>query len=116
MTKEQKALPAIIRLRAERVLKRGLKAVYRVDENNANLLRAVGHDDSIAYVDLATNREVKHAELKVTLVDDSSQDDQSTADKKDNTKMISREKATGKKTASNKRKEAPVTKKKATKK
>lgn len=99
-----KALPAIIRMRAERILKAGAKTVYRLDVNDANLLKVVMLDDKVRYVNLREGREVKSTELKVTLVDD----DQQTAPPK--------EKKLRAKPASDKPKSKAVTKKKGAKK
>lgn len=111
---ETKALPAIVRMRAERILKKAAKAAYRVDVSDANLLKVVLLDDKVTYVNLKENREVKSTELKVIVVDDNQETAVTETPAKD--KMISRKKAAGDTSSSNKRKKGDTTRKTSTKK
>lgn len=110
---ETKAVPAIIRMRAERILKTAAKTAYRVDAGDANLLKVIMPDDKVRYVNLAQGREIKSTELKVTLVDDGEQAETQKETKE--VKAISRADVQGKE-RSNKPKSKTATKKTRTKK
>lgn len=76
-------------MRAERILKKPLKAVYRVDDSDANLLKAVFQDGKFTYVNLRENREVKSSELKIEVIDEPKQ----TEPKQESGALISHSKA-----------------------
>lgn len=117
MENQIKALPAIIRMRAERILKAGAKTAYRLDASDANLIKVVMLDDQVRYVNLREGREVKSTELKVIVVNDDQQTEPEKKERKPRTvKAITRDDVEGKKTASNKPKSRSVTKKKGAKK
>jgi hypothetical protein len=107
----QKALPAVIRMRAERILKKSAKAAYRVEDNKANLLKVILQDGSIHYVDLSENREVKEKEVMTAMTYDL---DVPSGKVTERDVMITRASVEGEKPAPKKKK--TVTKKKSTKK
>jgi hypothetical protein len=55
---DKRALPVILRHRAERILKKPLKVVYRANEDNPFLLEVIMLDGSSKYVDLKQGKEV----------------------------------------------------------
>lgn len=64
---EQKPLPALIRLRAERILEYPLVACYRLDPNDQNVVKCVKQDGGVKYVNLQTGKEVPASTLKILI-------------------------------------------------
>ncbi len=66
---EKKALPFILKSRAERILGKAISACYRFNDDNPNIIQCHMTDMSIRYVDLNTKKEVKAAMLNVQVED-----------------------------------------------
>lgn len=56
--------PNILRLRAETIIKKQVKAAYKTDQ--VGIARCVLADDSIVYVDLDKRKVVEHVELQIS--------------------------------------------------
>lgn len=59
----QKQLPAVLRMRAERILHKPIKECYRAIENNPNIARCVLQDGKVAFVDFLSRKEVNQMEV-----------------------------------------------------